>query len=308
MERTKLKCTAMLFTTAFIWGLAFVSQSKGMEYMKPLTFMAARNILAALFLLPVVICKLKKGEIDIKQTLKGGILCGIVLVAADFCQQYGITMTSVGKTGFITTLYIIFTPILGVFLHKKVGVKVWICALIAAVGMYFICMTDKSFSVSKGDAMVFMCAILFAVHILVIDRFGEQADGVALSCIQFFTCFVLCTIMSAAVDKPTVSQLKEGIIPILYAGILSSGVGYTFQTLGQRGVSPTIAALILSLESVVAAVSSYYAYKWGILATDQVLTSRQISGCVIVFAAVIIVQLPDFKFKERKTKNEGLYR
>lgn len=308
MDKTKAKCTAMLFITAFIWGTAFVSQSKSMDYMSPFTFMAARNILAVLFLLPVVIYRLKKGSINVKQTLKGGICCGIALVVADFFQQYGITMTSVGKTGFITTLYIIFTPILGVFLHKKVEPKVWVCALISVVGLYLICVNENDFSINKGDILVFVCAILFAVHILVIDCFKGEADGVAMSCVQFFVCFVLCTGLSLITDKPTASQLKDGIIPILYAGILSSGIGYTFQTLGQRGVNSTVAALILSLESVAAAVSGYAAFKLGILTTNQTLTLRQIVGCVIVFVAVIIVQLPNVKFMGGKVKSDSLCR
>lgn len=299
MQKNSIKSVIMLFITAVIWGVAFVSQSKGMDYVKPLTFMAARNILAALFLLPVVIRRAKKGGIVPKITVKGGVLCGIALTAADFCQQYGITMTSVGKTGFITALYIIFTPILGIFLHKRIGLKIWVCAFIAAVGMYFICMTD-SFYISRGDTFVFTCAILFAVHILVIDYFVPHTDGVVLSFVQFFTCFVICSILASVFDKPAAGQLREGIIPILYAGILSSGVGYTLQTVGQKGINPTIAALILSLESVVAAVAGYYACRLGILSTDQTLTVRQIMGCAIVFAAVITVQLPNINFKERK--------
>ena len=299
MQRNSIKSAVMLFITAVIWGVAFVSQSKGMEYMRPFTFTASRNILAVLFLLPMVIRKAK--NIDWCITIKGGIACGVVLTAADFCQQYGITMTSVGKTGFITTLYIIFTPILGIFLHKKIGLKIWLCAFTAMVGMYFICMTD-SFSVSRGDLLVFMCAILFAVHILVIDKFAPHTDGVVLSCIQFATCFVLCGSFALIFDKPTIGQISDGIIPILYAGILSSGVGYTLQTVGQKGINPTIAALILSLEAVVSAVAGYYAYKIGILSTDQTLTTRQIIGCAIVFASVIMVQLPEGMFKKGRIK------
>lgn len=299
MQRSDIKSAALLFITALIWGMAFVSQSKGMEFVKPLTFTASRNFFAVLFLLPLVIHKCLRGKVDLKANLKGGTVCGIVLTAADFCQQYGIMNTTVAKAGFITALYIIFTPLMGVFIHKKVGLKVWFCAAVATVGMYFISITD-GFSIGRGDLFVFLCAILFALHILVIDGFEEGTDGVVMSFVQFAVCFVICFVLALIFDKPQVSQLREGIVPILYAGILSSGIGYTLQTLGQRGFNPTAAALILSLEAVIAAVSGVLAYKLGILSTDQSLTQRQIIGCIIVFAAVIFVQLPDFKLRERK--------
>ena len=299
MQRSDIKGGILLFITALIWGMAFVSQSKGMEFVKPLTFTASRNLLAVLFLLPMVLYKCIRGTVNIEANIKGGIICGIILTAADFCQQYGIMNTTVAKAGFITALYIIFTPLLGVFIHKKVGLKVWFCAAMATVGMYFISITS-GFDIGRGDLFVFICAVLFALHILAIDGFEEGTDGVVLSFVQFAVCFLICFVLALVFDKPKPSQLREGIIPILYAGILSSGVGYTLQTLGQRGFNPTAAALILSLEAVIAAVSGVFAYRLGILSTDQSLTQRQIVGCVIVFAAVIFVQLPDFKLRERK--------
>lgn len=299
MQRSDIKSAVLLFITALIWGMAFVSQSKGMEFVKPLTFTASRNFLAVLFLLPVVIHKCLSGKVNLRANLKGGMVCGIVLTAADFCQQYGIMNTTVAKAGFITALYIIFTPMMGVFIHKRVGLKVWACAVMATVGMYFISITD-GFSIGKGDLFVFLCAILFALHILAIDGFEEGTDGVVMSFVQFAVCFMICFVLALIFDKPRISQLREGIGPILYAGILSSGIGYTLQTVGQRGFNPTAAALILSLEAVIAAVSGVLAYKFGILSTDQSLTQRQIIGCIIVFAAVIFVQLPDFKLRERK--------
>lgn len=309
MDKKAKKSALLLFTTAVIWGVAFVCQSKGMDYMGPLTFMASRNILAALFLLPLVVASVKKGNIRLRKNILGGIVCGVVLVAADFCQQYGITMTTVGKAGFITTLYIIFTPILGIFVHKKIGLKIWLCAFAAMAGMYLICITD-SFSIGRGDTFVFICAVLFAVHILVIDRYVTDKNGVVLSCVQFFTCSAISGVLSLVFEAPKPSQIADGIIPVLYAGLISSGIGYTLQTIGQKGLSPTIAALILSLESVISAVAGYFAYKVGILTTDQTLTLRQIIGCAVVFAAVIAVQLPDINFKRRtvndKNSLEGL--
>lgn len=290
----KLKSCIILFMAAFFWGLGFVSQSKGMEYMQPFTFTASRNILGALVLLPIIFYKRKSNtntKINWKITIIGGIACGIALTCGSLFQQYGIVTTSVGKAGFITTLYIIFTPILSIFIGKKAPFIVWICAIMAAFGMYLLTMTE-SFSISKGDLMVFFCAIAFAIHILIIDYFSAKTDGVIISCIQFFVCFVICGLLALIFDNSTISQLKSGIVPILYAGIISSGVGYTFQIIGQKGVNPTTAAIILSLESVIAAIAGVIAYKIGFLNVDQTLTFRQIIGCAVVFASVILVQLP----------------
>lgn len=284
----------LLFLTAFVWGVAFVSQSKGMEYMKPFTFTASRNILAVIALMPVILNRRKKEDnktVKWSITIIAGILCGIVLTIGSLFQQYGIVTTSVGKAGFITTLYIIFTPILGIFIGKKAPFIVWISAVIAAVGMYLLCVTE-SFTISKGDVMVFLCAISFAVHILVIDYFSPKTDGVIISSIQFFVCFLICAVLSFIFDKPSIEQIKMGIVPILYAGFISSGVGYTLQIIGQKGINPTTAAIILSLESVIASIAGAMAYKMGFLLSDQSMSLRQVIGCGVVFAAVILVQLP----------------
>lgn len=291
---SKYRNCFLLFLTAFVWGVAFVSQSKGMEYMKPFTFTASRNILAVIALMPVILYRRKKDNnkiINWRTTIIAGILCGIALTAGSLFQQYGIVTTSVGKAGFITTLYIIFTPILGIFVGKKAPFIVWISAVIAAIGMYLLCM-NESFTISKGDVMVFLCAVSFAVHILIIDYFSPKTDGVIISSIQFFVCFVICAVLSLIFDKPSAEQIKMGAVPILYAGFISSGVGYTLQIIGQKGVNPTTAAIILSLESVIAAIAGVVAYNVGFLSTDQSLSFRQILGCGVVFAAVILVQLP----------------
>lgn len=287
---------------AFVWGIAFVSQSKGMEYMKPFTFSASRNILGSLVLIPIILQR-NKGEkcekINWKINIIAGILCGIALTVASLLQQYGIMYTTVGKAGFITTLYIIFTPILGMFIGKKVPVIVWIGAVVAGFGLYLLCISEK-LSIGKGDLMVFICAVVFAVHILLVDFFANKTDGVIISSMQFFVCFVICAILALIFDKPTLSQIKMGIVPILYAGLISSGVGYTFQIIGQKGVNPTTAAIILSLESVIAAISGVVAYNVGFLANDQSLSLRQVLGCIIVFLAVILVQIPVEKFSVLK--------
>ena len=285
----------MLFLTALIWGSSFVSQAKGMESMGPFTFNAARSLLGGLVLLPVIFFRrsreAEKKPIPWRITLIGGICCGLALTAAGLFQQFGIMGTTVGKSGFITALYIIFTPILGIFLKRKASLIVWIGALAAVVGMYLLCI-DGSFTIGTGDLLVLICSVLFAVHILVIDHFSPLADGVMLSCIQFFVCAIISGVLMLIFEEPSLGQLLDGAVSVLYAGVLSSGVGYTLQIVGQKGMNPTAAALILSLESVISSVAGYLAYRVGFLTTDQTMTARQVAGCVVVFAAVVLVQVP----------------
>ena len=310
-----LRNSFYLFLTAFIWGIAFVFQSMGNDYMQPFTFNASRNLLGCLVLLPLVLIKIKKPgflssdpnaekqKISWKTTITGGILCGLALATASMFQQYGVKYTSVGKAGFITTLYIILTPIFGLFLKKKCSWTVWVGAAAAVVGMYLLCVTE-GFSVSFGDFLVFICAIFFSVQILFIDHFSPKTDGVILSCIQFSVGAVTCGIIALIIERPTIDQLQNGLIPILYTGIMSSGVAYTLQIIGQRNFNPTIAAMIMSLESVISAVASVIAYNLGFLSTDQSLTGVQILGCAIMFAAIIFVQLPIENWLKAKKINK----
>lgn len=291
MKKVSLKSSFLLFMAAFIWGVAFVAQSVGMDYMGPLSFNGARFLMGSLVLLPLIIYRRRKDKkagiqpADTKTTVTGGICCGLALCAAALLQQYGIMYTTVGKAGFITTLYIILVPFFGVFLKKKIPGKVWIGAAVAAVGMYLLCMSEK-LSLGKGDTLVFICAILFSVHILIIDHFSPKADGVELSCIQFLTAGIIGSIGAVIFEQPHISDFMAGIVPLAYAGIMSSGVAYTFQVIGQKDMDPTIASLILSLESVVSMLAG-----WIIL--DQALNSRELLGCGLVFCAVILVQLPE---------------
>lgn len=296
MKKAALRSSLLLFLAAFIWGVAFVAQSVGMDYMGPFSFNGARFLMGSAALVPLVIVRRKKnkeknykksGERD---TIAGGICCGLALCSAALFQQFGILYTTVGKAGFITTLYIIIVPIMGIFLKKKVPGKVWIGAVIAAFGMYLLCMSER-FALSRGDTYVFICAILFSVHILVIDHFSPKADGVELSCIQFLTAGVICSVLALFVEKPVIRNFIDGIIPLAYAGIMSSGVAYTLQVIGQKDLDPTVASLILSMESVVSMLAG-----WVIL--GQALNRRELFGCVLVFGAVILVQLPDCKKKK----------
>lgn len=295
MKSKTLKSSFLLFLAALIWGVAFVAQSVGMDYMGPFSFCGGRFLMGSAVLLPIVIVRRvqdQKKQIEragYKITVLGGISCGLALCFATIFQQIGIQYTTVGKAGFITTLYIIMVPIAGLFMRKKVPGKVWIGAVIAAFGMYLLCMSEK-LALSVGDTYVFICAILFTVHILVIDYFSPKADGIELSCIQFLTAGVISSIGALIWEQPTIGNFMAGIIPLLYAGILSSGVAYTLQVIGQKDMDPTVASLILSLESVISMLAG-----WVIL--GQSLTGRELCGCLLVFAAVILVQLPDFKRK-----------
>ena len=298
MKKFSLKSSLLLFLAAFIWGVAFVAQSVGMDYMGPLTFNGARFLMGSLVLLPFVLVRRKQNKktgkepASLKTTIVGGVCCGLALCSAALFQQYGIMYTTVGKAGFITTLYIILVPFFGIFLKKRIPGKVWIGAVIAAAGMYLLCMSER-LALSRGDTLVFICAILFSVHILVIDHFSPMADGVELSCIQFLTAGVIGSIGAILFEQPTLKCLIDGIIPLAYAGILSSGVAYTLQVVGQKDMDPTVASLILSMESVFSALAG-----WVIL--HQKLSGRELFGCVLVFTAFILVQLPEKKHKMAK--------
>ena len=294
----------LLFLAACIWGLAFVFQSKGMEYMDPFTFNGARALIGAFSLLIFVLVRnrvtgKKLRDLDWKITLTAGICCGAALTAASTVQQFGIVYTSVGKAGFITTLYIIFVPIAGILFRRKVSRTVWVAAGMAAVGMYLLCI-NESFSVNIGDVLVFICALFFTAHIMIIDHFSPKTDGVVISLIQFTVCGVICMICAFIWGDPAWSQITSGISTLLYAGVMSCGVAYTLQIVGQNGVNPTVAALLMSLESVVATITGVIAFQIGFLKVDQTMTLRQVAGCVIVFAAVILVQLPKEWFEKKK--------
>lgn len=296
-NQTSLKSSFLLFLAAVIWGVAFVAQSVGMEYVGPATFNGARFLLGAAVLLPVIWLRSrrqtgqqkqeKKTKKERKQLLTGGLCCGLALCTASLLQQAGIQYTTVGKAGFITTLYIIIVPILGIFLKKRIGAKIWTGAALAVAGLYLLCMSG-SFRLSKGDSLVLACAFVFSIHILVVDYFSPKVDGVKLSCLQFLTSGIICSILAFLTEQPTWGALLAGAVPILYAGILSCGVAYTLQVIGQKKVEPTVAALILSLESVVSVLAG-----WVLL--NQKLGTRELLGCGLVFAAVILVQLPEHK-------------
>lgn len=305
----KLKYNLLLMLAALIWGSAFVAQSVGMDYIGPFTFNSMRSFLGSLVLLPVIwFMNRKKGTDEEKQgsadveklekrlerktLLKGGLFCGIVLTAASSLQQLGLVYTSAGKAGFITALYILIVPILGLFLKRKVGMKIWIGVALAVVGMYLLCITS-GFSIAYGDLLVLTCALAFSFHILVVDYFSPKVDGVMLSCLQFFVCGILSAVLMVLFEQPDAGQILAAWKPILYAGILSSGVAYTLQIITQKHLEPTVASLLMSLESVFAVLTGW-------LVLHERLSTREMLGCVLMFAAIILAQLPEKNEMKKK--------
>lgn len=296
----KTKNAFMLILTAFIWGTAFVAQSVGMDYLGPFTFNGVRSIIGGIALLPCIAFLnringvQKKAEGGRRDLIGGGIACGLLLFAASSLQQMGIQYTTAGKAGFITAFYIVIVPVLGIFLGKKTGWKVWLAVALALAGLYFLCITEK-FSVGKGDILIFICALVFSVHILVIDYFSPKVDGVKMSCIQFFVCGIVSLPFMFGLETPRVSAMLAGIVPLLYAGVLSCGVAYTLQIVGQKNVNPAVASLILSLESCFSVLAGW-------LVLGERLSVREGAGCVLMFAAIILAQLPDKKRNGIKEK------
>ena len=293
----------MLILTAFIWGTAFVAQSVGMDCLGPFTFNGVRSLIGGVALIPCIWILQKLNdksdpvteERNRKDLLIGGISCGVLLFAASSLQQVGIQYTTAGKAGFITAFYIVFVPVLGIFLGKKTGWKVWTAVILALAGLYFLCITEK-FTIGKGDIFLFACALVFSLHILVIDYFSPKVEGVKMSCIQFLVCGIISLPFMFLLEIPKMGAIVDAAWPLLYAGVLSCGVAYTLQIIGQKNVNPAIASLILSLESCFSVLAG-----WVIL--GEKLSVRESIGCILMFAAIILAQLPDKKDKEM-AKNE----
>lgn len=292
--RGKTINSLLLVFTALIWGSAFVAQSVGMDYTGPFTFNSVRSLLGGLVLLPVIGVMRRRNMGSGKKAsdgagrkvlIAGGLCCGVLLAAASSLQQIGIKYTTAGKAGFITTLYILIVPVFGLFLGKKAGARTWLGVALAVAGMYFLCITE-GFSISKGDFYVLLCAVLFSGHILLIDYFSPRTDGVCLSCIQFFVCALLCAVPAAIFEHPQAAAVLDAWLPLIYAGVLSCGVGYTLQVIAQKNTDPAVASLLLSLESVFSVIAG------GIILGER-LSARETLGCVLVFAAVILAQLPE---------------
>ena len=292
-----MKNNILLLLTALIWGCAFVAQSVGMDYVGPFTFNAVRCLIGSVVLLPVIglmdrwkkksgvsEAQIRKERGYTKTLVTGGICCGVVLAVASSLQQFGILFTTVGKAGFITAMYIVLVPILGIFLGRKIRPLILLCVVIAVTGLYFLCMTEK-LSLGIGDLFVLICALVFSIHILVIDHFSPLVDGVRMSAIQFLTAGVVCGVPMLLFERPQIMDILAAWMPVAYAGVMSCGVAYTLQILGQKNADPTVASLLLSLESVFSVLAG-----WVIL--GQRLSGKELFGCGLMFLAIVLAQMP----------------
>ena len=289
----RMKNNILLVLTALIWGCAFVAQSVGMDYVGPFTFNTARFLIGAIVLLPVIWFMDRQRKTGAekgagqKTLIIGGICCGIALAVASTLQQWGILFTTVGKAGFITAMYIVIVPLLGIFIGKKVRPLIIGCVAIAVVGFYFLCMTE-SLRLGLGDFLVLLCAIAFSIHILVIDHFSPKVDGVKMSAIQFLTAAIISAVPTLLWEQPVFTEILQAWQPVLYAGVMSCGVAYTLQIIAQKNADPTVASLLLSLESVFSVLAG-----WVLL--GQGLSLKEMFGCVLIFCAIILAQLPEKK-------------
>ena len=290
----------MLCLTALIWGSAFVAQSVGMESVESFTFGGIRTLLGALMLVPFILIrdrasakKMSSEELAFrkktdKKTLKYGVILGIVFCIATNFQQFAFTFpeASPGKIAFITAMYMFFVPLLGlIFLKKRVSLLTWLCVVLGFVGLYFLCVTPGDIaSVGMGDILTFICAVFFAVHILMVEKFAPDVDGVKLSCVQFLVSGIITSVLMFIFEDPQISAIKSAILPILYSGIMSCGVAYTFQIIGQKYTEATLASIIMCTESVFAVLT-------GALILSDIPSARELIGCVIMFSAIVVSEL-----------------
>ena len=288
LERKKWKGSLLLLLTALIWGAAFVAQSAGVEQNGPFTFNAIRLLLGALVLIPCIALFDKMRHVRLgwrsadKNLWLGGGLCGLALFAGSTLQQFGIQYTTAGKAGFITALYVVFVPLCRLFTGKKSGWRLWVSVALAAVGMYLLCM-DGGFSLSKGDFLELLGAFGFTAHILIIDHFSQKVDGVRMSCLQFFVAGTLSLVCMFLFETPALPAIFSAAAPILYAGILSCGVAYTLQVVAQKDTDPTVASLIMCLESV-------FAVLFGWILLGEALSLKELLGCIVMFVAIVMAQ------------------
>lgn len=306
MRSKSITSSLLLLLAAFIWGSAFIAQSLGMEHIGPLSFVCIRSFIGFLALIPVllVIQAVQKKKImsDISDTHKkrippfitGGIICGLFLTVAMVTQQYGILYLSqtggnVGKAGFITTMYILIVPILGLFFRQKVSPRLWISVALSIFALYLLSVSE-GFTISPGDILLIICAICFAAQILAADYFVRYTSGVLLSCLQFLFCAIVTLLPAILIEHPDPSMILPAWKSLLYTGAMSSGVAFTLQIVAQKNLSPTLASLLMSCESVFAVLSAF-------VMLGEVPTERELIGSVLMFGAIILAQLPSRKKK-----------
>lgn len=294
-KKTRFFGLFFCITAAVIWGFAFVAQTTGSDHITPFFFNGTRFLLGAIALVPALLIfeKSERDAAKMKKTVIFGSITGVLLFLASYFQQLGIDITkSPGKSGFITGLYMVLVPIVGVFLKKKTPLRCWIGAILGAIGLFFICTNGGRIVFTLGDLVLIAAALVFAFHIISIDSFGHSVYSLRFTVVQFVSCAVINLICAFIFEEPSLVQIKDAAIPILYCGLLSSGVGYTFQVLGQKRSDPTSASIIFSTESVFSAIG-------GALLLGEVMHTEAYIGCALIFAGIIISQVP-IKFGKKK--------
>ncbi len=305
MNKRKLISNIALIVAAMVWGIAFVSQEQAAKFVDTFTVNATRSLVASVALIPLILFTSKKSrrpvfektKEDRKLLVKAGVLCGTFLCLSSSLQQFGISIypddaAVSARSGFITALYVIFVPIVGLFFKRKVSLSVWISVVVATIGLYLLCGSNGLSGIYLGDVLILSCAISFSLQILCVDHFIDKVDGIKLSAIQFFVCGVLSFILMIIFEDPTMENILLASKYILYLGIVSSGVGYTLQIIGQKySDNPTVASILMSLESVFAALGGW-------LLMNKALSIVEIIGCVVMFFAIVLAQIPFKKAKK----------
>lgn len=320
MNKNAIKGVILLLIGSFIWGTTFVAQSMGTNHLNAFSFNCIRNFIGVFALIPVLLWQIytetakmnsvqnnpncatsTTQHLTLTQNLKavftrdlllGGLACGTALCLASYFQQVGIETSTVGKSAFITTLYIVMVPLLGLFFKKKLPLQIWCGVILAMIGLYMLCMKDEAFVLTTGDIYLLLCAFFFTIQITAVDYYAPRVNCIALSMMQFLVTAILSGIGMLFGELPTMENIFGAIIPLLYAGVLSSGVAYTFQIIGQKHLAPTVASLLMSLESVFATLAGWIVLK-------EYLSTKELIGCVLVFAAVILTQIPVANKKEQ---------
>ena len=300
MNRSSVFHNGSALLAAMIWGFAFVTQSMGAMYVGPFTVNAVRSAIAVVFL-TVLAWILRKGRGEtwaksveknphyLRDLLMGGVCCGTALTIASNLQQKGIETTTSGKAGFLTAMYIVIVPLLGLMMKKQGGRNIWLGVGVAVVGLYFLCI-QEDLTIAVGDFYILLCAVFFSVQIMLVDHFVVNVDSVELSLVQFFTVAVISAVFMFAMEQPAVSDIRAAIWPLLYLGVCSSGIAYTLQIVAQKGSNPTVISILLSLESVFAVIG-------GALFLKDQLSGREYLGCLLMLVAVVLAQLPEKKVK-----------
>ena len=286
MKARKARGNFLLLLTAMIWGSSFVAQSAGADLISPAFFNGTRMLLGSLLLSPLAVYRMRRyvPASSRRTLLLGGACCGVLMFTGSYIQQTGIAYTTAGKAGFLTAIYVVLVPVLGIFLKKKPRPILWVSVALACVGLYFLCFTDKTFSLAMGDAAMLGGAVMFALHIMVVDHFSPLVDGVCLSFVQFLTAGSLGMVVAFITEQPSFAALSAAAVPILYTGVFTMGVAYTLQIVAQKDTDPTVASLILCMESVFAVV-----FGWLIL--HETLSLREGVGIVFMFVAILLAQL-----------------